>query len=142
MFHSYFVLLANIHFKATVSAFTMPLIYINNKELIDEQVQHASDLYNAQLESTKKVTSKYAEDAAAHARAKAADLQSKVQAYTNKAAPRAPSSPAETRAEVPSGASAHAYYMSSAPNAPSTPLGSDYPRVPSKEPGLDKPLMS
>ena len=120
--------------KATVSAFTMPLIYINNKELIDGQVQHASDLVNAQLESTKKVTGKYAEDAAARARATAADLQSKVQAYTSKA------SPADTRAEVPSASVPD--YLSNAPNAPTTPLDNVYPKVPSKEPGLNEPVMS
>ncbi|KAF8537593.1 Reticulon-domain-containing protein [Trichophaea hybrida] len=123
---------------ATFTAFTAPLIYINNKELIDEQIQRASDIVNAQVESTKKVTGKYAEDAAARARATAADVQTRLQAYTGKTSPPA----SQTKSEVPSTASAHDY-LSGAPNAPDTPLGThDYPKVPTQEPALDEPLLA
>jgi len=126
--------------QATITAFTAPLIYINNKELIDEQIQRASDIVNAQLESTKKVTGKYAEDAAARARATAADLQTKVQAYTGKTSPPA-SSPVQTKSEVPSTTTVHDY-LSGAPNAPNTPLAThDYPKVPAKEP-LNEPQFT
>lgn len=69
---------------STCTAFTAPLIYINNKELIDEQLHNASELVNAKFDSTKKLTGKYAEDVAARAKTTAADLQSKVQNYTTK----------------------------------------------------------
>jgi len=82
----------------TVTAFTAPLIYINNKELIDEQIQRASDLVNSQVETTKKLTGKYAEEAAVRARATAADLQSKVQTYT-KSSPKKPEGPSTTSAQ-------------------------------------------
>jgi len=83
---------------ATITAFTAPLVYINNKELIDEQIQRASDLVNSQVETTKKLTGKYAEEAAVRARATASDLQSKVQTYT-KSSPKKPEGPSTTSAQ-------------------------------------------
>ena len=101
---------------ATVTAFTAPLIYINNKELIDEQIQRASDMVNSQVETTKKLTGKYAEEAAVHVRTTAADLQSKVQTYTK--------SPTK-KTEAPSNTSTH-----------------DYPAVPTHEPAVDEPILA
>jgi len=68
---------------ATTTAFTAPLIYINNQEVIDEQINHLAELVNAQLDSGKKLTEKYAGDAITQIKAKTADLQSKAQEYTN-----------------------------------------------------------
>jgi hypothetical protein len=111
---------------ATVTAFTAPLIYLNNKELIDEQIQRAAEFLNAQLEQAKKITGKYAEEAAAQARATAAELQTKVQGMTHKS----PVKPA-----TPSTASLN--------GKDTTP---EYPKVPThepvSEPALDEPLIA
>lgn len=117
---------------ATATAFTAPLIYISNKKLIDTQLQRASEIVNAQLEKTKKLTGKYAEDAAVRAKATAADLQTKVQGYTRKA------SPATVKSEAPSSAAARDFLNGhSAPLAPH-----EYPKVPTTEPALDEPLAA
>ncbi|KAI5797681.1 Reticulon-domain-containing protein [Geopyxis carbonaria] len=66
----------------TITAFTAPLLYLNNKEFVDEQLHNVSEIVNAQLDSGKKLTEQYAGEAAARAKATAADLSSKVQGYT------------------------------------------------------------
>jgi hypothetical protein len=107
---------------ATVTAFTAPLIYLNNKELIDEQIQRAAEFLSAQLEHAKKITGKYAEDAAAQARATAAELQTKVQGIAHK-------SPVKSAASLN--------------GKDTTP---EYPKVPThepvSEPALDDPLIA
>ncbi|KAA8914546.1 Reticulon-domain-containing protein [Sphaerosporella brunnea] len=104
-----------------ITAFTAPLIYINNKELIDEQILHVSEIINAQMENTKKITGKYAEDAAARARATAAELQTKVQGMTHKAA---------VKTEATNG----------------NETVHDYPKVPTHEPvaepAVDEPILA
>ncbi|KAI5848932.1 Reticulon-domain-containing protein [Tricharina praecox] len=112
---------------ATVTAFTAPLIYINNKELIDEQIQRVSDMVNSQVETTKKLTGKYAEEAAVRAKATAADLQSKVQTYTKSTS---------KKPEAPSTTSAHEYLSKD------SEVVHDYPAVPSHEPHVNEPLLS
>jgi len=71
----------------TVTAFTAPLIYLQNKDIIDEQICQANEFANAQLANGRQITEKYANDAAARARATAADLTHKVQEYASKKSP-------------------------------------------------------
>ncbi|KAI5821210.1 Reticulon-domain-containing protein [Pyronema omphalodes] len=124
---------------ATVTAFTAPLIYLNNKEVIDDQIKLASDFVNAQLESTKKVTSKYAAEVAARAQHTAADIQSKVQTYTHKTSPSATPIPVKSNGNGPSTATAHDF-LSGAPSVPANP---PYPRVPVAHPSVeDEPLTA
>lgn len=66
----------------TITAFTAPLIYLNNKEFVDEQLHTVSEIVNTQIESGKKLTEQYAGEATARAKATAVDLSSKVQVYT------------------------------------------------------------
>lgn len=116
---------------STATAFAAPLIYINNKELIDEQLRNASDFVNAKFDTTKKLTEKYAEDAAARAKATAADLQSKVHGYTHKKA--------ETNGHSttsPTAASVHDI-LKDVPTPPSS--NPDLPDVPDREPTYDNP---
>lgn len=66
----------------TITAFTAPLIYLQNKEFIDEQICQGGKLVNAQIANGRQLTEKYAGEAAARARATAGDLSQKVQVYT------------------------------------------------------------
>jgi hypothetical protein len=117
----------------TVTAFTAPLIYINNQELIDDQIRRASEMANAQFDSTKKLTGKYAEDAAARARATATELQAKVQGYASsaKSSVKKTDGPATDTAHEHSNGKEH----------------HEYPQVPTTEPqaaqpAADEPLLA
>jgi hypothetical protein len=104
---------------STVTAFSAPLIYINNKEVIDEQLRNASNFVNDKLDTTKKLTGKYAEDAAARAKATAADLQSKVQGYTHKKAETNGHSKVDATAhDAINGSSATSDFNPELPNVP------------------------
>lgn len=118
---------------ATVTAFTVPLIYISNKQFIDEQLKRASEIVNAQVENTKQLTGKYAEDAAVRARATAAELQSKVHSYTHTASPVQ-----KTEQSVKNGNKVQASSFEF-PKTPDTEPASTY-KV--NEPILDEPIMA
>ncbi|KAL7276535.1 hypothetical protein RUND412_000458 [Rhizina undulata] len=62
----------------TISAFTAPLIYLQNKQFIDAQIHHASEFANEQLINGRHLTEKYAGDAIAVVRATAVELAQKV----------------------------------------------------------------
>jgi hypothetical protein len=83
----------------TITAFTAPLIYLQNQELIDEQIRLGNELVNAQLANGRQLTEKYAGEAAARARATAGDLSQKVQGYTQNV--RGTSPAATTKREFP-----------------------------------------
>lgn len=87
------------HFLATITAFTAPLIYLQNQEFIDEQIRQGNELVNAQLANGRQLTEKYAGEAAARARATAGDLSQKVQGYTQNV--RGTSPAATTKREFP-----------------------------------------
>lgn len=86
---------------ATTTAFTAPLIYLNNQQVIDEQLRRASNLVNEKLKTGRNLTEKYAKDALTAAQATTADLSQKVQGYTA----RKPTSPTKDH-KAPSAASA------------------------------------
>lgn len=67
---------------ATITAFSAPLIYLQNQEFIDEQIRQGNEVVNAQLANGRQLTGKYAGEAAARARSTAVDLSQKVQGYT------------------------------------------------------------
>lgn len=84
----------------TVTAFTAPLIYLQNQEFIDEQICQAGKLVNAQLANGRHLTEKYAGEAAARARATAGDLSQKVQVYT-RGPPHAATTQTQEKSEFP-----------------------------------------
>jgi secreted trypsin-like serine protease len=102
------------------------LIYLNNKELIDEQLSNVSDYVNTQLDTTKKITGKYAEDAAACAKATAADLQLKVQGYTQK----------KTETNGHSKANPATVHAHDSLSNGSSSVSAEFPDVPIDEPSL------
>ena len=63
------------------------MVYLQNKDIIDEQICQANEFANAQLANGRQITEKYANDAAARARATAADLTQKVHEYASKKSP-------------------------------------------------------
>jgi len=105
---------------ATTTAFTAPLIYLNNKEVIDEQIEHFAEIINAQLDTGKKLTEKYAEDAMTQIKAKTADLQSKAHQYTNgKKATHTNGTNGTNGTHKPAASTLNAHdFLSDAPNAP------------------------
>jgi len=118
---------------STITAFTAPLIYINNQELIDEQIRKASDVVNQQLSSGKKLADKYAGDAINAAKATTADLTQKVQGYTGGRKTSAPTSPSTASARD---------VLSSAPTPPSS-NPTKFPDAPTTEPATKQtdPLL-
>ncbi|KAF4126789.1 Reticulon [Geosmithia morbida] len=64
---------------STVLAFTLPLVYITNQELIDGQLQNASDIVNAQYAQARSIAQKHASNVTALGKQYAGDSISKVQ---------------------------------------------------------------
>jgi len=58
----------------SVVAFTAPLVYLQNQEAIDEQLSQISEIVNQKLTHARGMSEKYAQDAAAQARAATAQL--------------------------------------------------------------------
>lgn len=73
---------ANLSFSpATITAFTAPLIYLQNQEFVDEKIRQGNEIVNKQLNTGRELTVKYAGEAAARARSTAVDLSQKAQGY-------------------------------------------------------------
>lgn len=68
---------------ATTVAFLVPLIYTSNQELIDEQINHASELINSQTAQVRDVASKQMEQVSAISKQYAGDYTHKVQDLLN-----------------------------------------------------------
>lgn len=87
------------YYSATVTAFSAPLIYLQNQVFIDEKIRQGSEFVNSQLTNGRQLTEKFAGEAAARARATAGDLSQKVQGYTQNV--RGTSPAATTKREFP-----------------------------------------
>jgi len=124
---------------ATVTAFTAPLIYLNNQEFIDEQIRQASEFANAQLDTGKKLTEQYAGEAAARARATANELSQKVQGYTGSRKSPSPVSAPKPELEAKEEKDGAFEPLNDAPAAPSTTLDKEFPSAPTEEPVIPKP---
>ncbi|CAZ83119.1 unnamed protein product [Tuber melanosporum] len=83
----------------TITAFTAPLIYLQNQEVIDEQIQWANEYANAQLANGRQIAEKYIDDASVRARATASELTQKVQGYAGKKSPATEKSQASSLPE-------------------------------------------
>ncbi|PWW74571.1 hypothetical protein C7212DRAFT_209511, partial [Tuber magnatum] len=83
----------------TITAFTAPLIYLQNQEVIDEQIQWANEYANAQLANGRQMAEKYIDDASMRARATATELTQKVQSYAGKKSPTTEKSQASSLSE-------------------------------------------
>jgi len=102
----------------TVTAFTAPLAYLQNQELVDEQIQWANEYANAQLVNGRQIAEKYIDEASVRARATAVELTQKVQVYAGKKSPTAEKS--QTSPQSANNGPSHQF-----PDAPK----SDFPAV-------------
>lgn len=64
---------------ATILAFTVPLAYLKNQEVVDEQIARAAELLNQQLNQAKEIGGKYANEYTAQAKAAAGNLTGRIQ---------------------------------------------------------------
>jgi len=67
---------------STVLAFTVPLVYLKNQEVIDQQIAHLSEIINAQLNQAKQVGGKYANEYTIQAKQAAGQWTGKIQELT------------------------------------------------------------
>ncbi|RPA81916.1 hypothetical protein BJ508DRAFT_414400 [Ascobolus immersus RN42] len=85
-FFSYFLIkylpLWSLVLTSTILAFSVPLVYLKNQEVIDQQIAHLSEIINAQLNQAKEVGGKYANEYTAQAKQAAGNLTGKVQELT------------------------------------------------------------
>lgn len=116
---------------AVTVAYLGPLVYISNREIIDEQIHTAHQLINAQADHVRGI----AEQQTAHARGLvkqyASDYSAKAQEYIGQ---RRSASPEVTKAPA-SGSSIKAEPVSPQPGV----KHSDFPEAPKNEPAAAEP---
>jgi hypothetical protein len=76
---------------ADICLFTLPLLYLQNQELIDAHLKRATDAVNKQVQQAKGIAAKHTGEYTNKAKAYASDLTGKVSAYQNRQ--KIPSSP-------------------------------------------------
>ena len=109
------------------SIYLGPLVYMTNKELIDEQLSNASDIVNTQANQVKDLAGHHTARAQETVKAYAGDYSAKAQSYIGN--PRGRS----TSSELPdSKSAANAPMMSEPGNAPKY-SSSDFPHAPKQE---------
>lgn len=67
---------------STVLAFTVPLAYLKNQEVVDQQIARLSEIINAQLSQAKEVGGKYASEYTTQAKQAAGQWTGKIQELT------------------------------------------------------------
>ena len=98
-------------------AYLGPLVYINNKEVIDQQLSQASEILNQQANQVKDLAQHHTARATESAKALAGDYSSKAQNYIGRARSTSP--------EVP---------IKSEPGSSPAYTSSDFPHAPKQEP--------
>lgn len=98
-----------------------PLIYISNKEIIDQQLNHATHVINSQASQVRDLAGHHAGRASDTVKAYAGDYSAKAQNYIGSSRSR-PNSSDLSNSGIKSGASNPAY------------RSSDFPHVPKQEP--------
>ena len=104
-----------------------PLIYITNKDVIDQQLANASNIVNSQASQVKDLAGHHTARATETVKAYAGDYSAKAQGYIGNARGRS-NSP-----EVASKSSANAPLKSGPGDAPSY-SSTDFPHAPKQEP--------
>lgn len=102
-----------------------PLIYINNKEIIDEQIENITRLINSQATQVKEIAGHHAERATSTVKAYAGDYSAKAQNYIGNARGRSTSPEVNTPSAQP---------IKSEPGNPPNYSSSDFPHAPKQEP--------
>lgn len=112
----------------TSLAYLGPLVYINNKELIDTHLANASEVVNSQASQVKDMANYHTNRASSSVKQYAGDYTSKAQGYIGSA--RGSSQSPQMASSKPAGASAPASGAGSAPGLSSQ----DFPHAPKQEP--------
>lgn len=104
-----------------------PLVYVNNKEIIDQQINNITQIINSQANQVKEIAGHHAERATSTVKAYAGDYSAKAQNYIGNARGRSNSPEVNTSSSQPNKSG-----PGSAPNYSS----SDFPHAPKQEPTL------
>lgn len=102
-----------------------PLIYINNREIIDEQIENITQVINSQATQVKEIAGHHAERATSTVKAYAGDYSAKAQNYIGNARGRSNSPEVNTSSAPPN---------KSGPGNPPNYTSSDFPHAPKQEP--------
>ena len=105
-----------------------PLVYMTNKELIDEQLSNASDIVNTQANQVKDLAGHHTARAQETVKAYAGDYSAKAQSYIGNARGRS------TSPEIASSKPAGNAPTTSGPGSSPKYSSSDFPHAPKQEP--------
>lgn len=120
-----FVPLWGLSLIGVTITYLAPLIYINNKQIIDEQLENITELINSQATQVKEIAGHHAERATSTVKAYAGDYSAKAQNYIGNARGRSTS----PEVNVPS-----AQPIKSEPGNPPKYSSTDFPHAPKQEP--------
>lgn len=102
-----------------------PLIYVNNKEIIDQQIENITHVINAQATQVKEIAGHHAERASSTVKAYAGDYSAKAQNYIGNARGRSISPEVNTSSSPPT---------KNEPGDVPNYSSSDFPHAPKQEP--------
>lgn len=102
-----------------------PLIYIKNKEVIDQQIENITQVINSQATQVKELAGHHAERATSTVKAYAGDYSTKAQNYIGNARGRSNSPEVNVSSAQPN---------KSGPSNPPNYSSSDFPHAPKQEP--------
>ena len=101
-----------------------PLVYINNKQIIDQQINNITEVINSQATQVKEIAGHHAERATSTVKAYAGDYSAKAQNYIGNARGRSNSPEVNTSSQP----------IKSGPGNPPNYSSSDFPHAPKQEP--------
>lgn len=110
----------------TSCIFLGPLIYISNKELIDEQLNNAQELVNAQASQVKEIAGTHTAQYSGTIKQYASDYTAKAQEYIGSARRPEPAAPTSSKPM--------SKVATSGPGSPPKYKASDFPHAPKQEP--------
>ncbi|KAI9706134.1 MAG: hypothetical protein M1836_005540 [Candelina mexicana] len=130
-----FVPLWGLSLIATSVTYLVPLIYVNNREIIDHQIQRASDIVNSQATQVKDLAGHHTGRAVETAKAYAGDYSAKAQNYIGSARGRS-GSPEVNSSSPPTSKPAKSYPNNDIAQEASDASykSSDFPHAPRQEP--------
>ena len=102
-----------------------PLVYVNNKEVIDQQIDKVTEVINSQASQVKEIAGHHAERATSTVKAYAGDYSAKAQTYIGNARGRSNSPEVTTSSPQPT---------KSEPGDAPNYSPSDFPHAPQQEP--------
>ncbi|KAI9875984.1 MAG: hypothetical protein M1830_007609 [Pleopsidium flavum] len=129
-----FLPLWGLSLMAVSIIYIAPLIYTNNKELIDQQMRNASQIVNSQASQVKDLAGHHTARATETVKAYAGDYSAKAQNYIGSARGRSTSPEVNTGSTSTSGSGANHPVKSEPGFSPPSYSSSDFPHAPKQEP--------